>query len=92
MLTSAPILQHYSKELKTYIKTDASDKVVARVLSQKHREHWLPVVFFFKTINLAKCNYQIYNKEIVSGWIDRVLHVRLSVTNRKVIMFWLKSN
>ena len=36
MLTSAPILQHYSEDLKTRIETDASDGVVAGVLSQKH--------------------------------------------------------
>jgi hypothetical protein len=66
MLTSAPILQHYSKELETYIETDASDRVIARVLSQKHKEHWLPVVFFSKTINLAEYNYQIYDKEMLA--------------------------
>jgi hypothetical protein len=66
MLTSAPILQHYSKELETRIETDASDRVVARVLPQKHREHWLPVAFFSKTMNPAKCNYQIYDKEMLA--------------------------
>jgi hypothetical protein len=66
MLTSAPILQHYSKELETRIETDASDGVVARVLSQKHREHWLPVVFFSKTINPAEYNYQIHDKKMLA--------------------------
>ena len=66
MLTSAPILQHYSEELETRIKTNISDSVVARVLSQKYDKHWLLVAFFSKTINLAKCNYQIYNKEILA--------------------------
>jgi hypothetical protein len=66
MLTSASILQHYSEELKTRIETDASDGVVAGVLSQKHKEHWLSVTFFFKTINLAECNYQIYDKEMLA--------------------------
>ena len=33
MLTSAPILQHYSEELETRIETDASDSVVVGVLS-----------------------------------------------------------
>src|SRR6266536_431634 len=66
MLTSAPILQHYSEDLETRIETDASDSVVAGVLSQKHREHWLPVAFFSKTMNPAKCNYQIHDKEILA--------------------------
>ena len=66
MLTSAPILQHYSKDLETRIKTDASDGVVAGVLSQKHGKHWLLVAFFLKTMNLAKCNYQIHDKEMLA--------------------------
>src|SRR6266536_4669828 len=66
MLTSAPILQHYSEDLETRIETDASDSVVAGVLSQKHREHWLPVAFFSKTMNPAKCNYQIHDKEMLA--------------------------
>ena len=38
ILTSAPILQHYSEELETRIKTDASDSIVTGVLSQKHSD------------------------------------------------------
>ncbi len=66
MLTSAPILQHYSEDLETRIKTDASDGVVAGVLSQKHEEHWLLVAFFSKTMNLAEYNYQIHDKEMLA--------------------------
>src|SRR6266536_2677299 len=66
MLTSAPILQHYNKELETRIETDASDGVVAGVLSQRHGEHWLPVAFFSKTMNPAECNYQIHDKEMLA--------------------------
>ncbi len=66
MLTSAPILQHYSEDLETCIKTDASDGVVAGVLSQKHREHWLLVAFFSKTMNPAEYNYQIHDKEMLA--------------------------
>ena len=66
MLTSAPILQHYSKELETRIETDASDSIVAGVLSQKHGDQWLLVTFFSKTMNLAECNYQIHDKEILA--------------------------
>jgi hypothetical protein len=66
MLTSAPILQHYSEDLETRIETDASDGVVAGVLSQKHGEYWLPVAFFSKTMNPAECNYQIHDKEMLA--------------------------
>lgn len=66
MLVSAPILQHYSERLETRIETDASDGVVAGVLSQKHQENWLPVAFFSKTMNPAECNYQIHDKEMLA--------------------------
>ena len=66
MLTSAPILQHYSEDLETRIETDASDGVVAGVLSQRHEECWLPVAFFSKTMNPAECNYQIHDKEMLA--------------------------
>jgi transposase InsO family protein len=66
MLTSAPILQHYSEKLETRIETDASDGVVAGVLSQKHGDQWLPVAFFSKTMNPAECNYQIHDKEMLA--------------------------
>ena len=66
MLTSAPILQHYSEELETRIETDASDGVVAGVLSQKHGDQWLSVAFFSKTMNPAECNYQIHDKEMLA--------------------------
>ena len=66
MLTSAPILQHYNEGLETRIETDASDGVVAGVLSQKHGDDWLPVAFFSKTMNPAECNYQIHDKEMLA--------------------------
>lgn len=66
MLVSAPILQHYGEGLETRIETDASDGVVAGVLSQKHREDWLPVAFFSKTMNPAECNYQVHDKEMLA--------------------------
>ena len=33
-LVLAPILQHYHKELKTMVETNASDGVIAEILSQ----------------------------------------------------------
>ena len=37
-LTNAPILYHYQPELETWLETDASDGVVAGVLTQQHRK------------------------------------------------------
>jgi hypothetical protein len=49
------------------VKTNASDKVIAGVLSQQHtNKQWYLVAYFFKTIALAECNYSIHNKEILA--------------------------
>ena len=49
------------------LKTDTSDKVVEGILSQLYLDsEWYPVTFFSKTMDLAKCNYKIYNKEMLA--------------------------
>ena len=44
-----------------------SDYIVARVLSQKDDKRVLHLVAYFsRKISLAKCNYKIYNKELLA--------------------------
>ena len=64
--TTAPVLAHYDSLLETWVETDASDFVVAGVLSQKHGEVLKPVAYFFKKMNPAECNYMIYNKKLLA--------------------------
>ena len=66
-LINSPILQHYNPNLESRIEIDALDSVVASVLSQLYPNgEWHPIAYFSKTIALAKCNYKIYNKEILA--------------------------
>ena len=66
-LTSAPILRHYSPELPTMIETDASDGVIAGVLSQQHLDgEWYPVAYFSKMMAPAECNYEVHDKEMLA--------------------------
>lgn len=65
-LTSAPLLQHYDPELECMLETDASDGVVACVLSQKHGEDWLPVAYYSKTMAPAELNYEVHDKEMLA--------------------------
>ena len=52
--------------LSTMVKTDASDRVVAGILSQQHSDtEWYSVVYFSKTMALTECNYKIHNKEML---------------------------
>ena len=66
-LVSALILRHYNYSLESMLETDASDGVIARVLSQLHSDgNWYPVGYFSKTIAPAEYNYKIYDKEILA--------------------------
>ena len=67
MVTEAPILAHYKQGLKTIVETDSSDYVSSRVFSQLGEDGLLHlVVFFSKNPNPAKCNYEIYDKELLA--------------------------
>ena len=49
------------------VETDASDYLSAGVLSQRDDSGVLrPVAFFSKKHSPAKCNYEIYNKELLA--------------------------
>ena len=49
------------------LETDASNKVVVGVLLQLYpNSKWYLIAFFLKIIALAKCNYKVYNKEMLA--------------------------
>ena len=60
------MLAHYDLSLETWVETNASNFVVAEVLSQKHGEVLRPVAYFSKKMTPAKCNYMIYDKEFLA--------------------------
>ncbi|KAL2444003.1 Transposon Tf2-6 polyprotein [Exophiala dermatitidis] len=65
--TTAPVLQHFDPDAETWVEVDASDLVVAGVLSQVDKEGRLrPVAFFSKKMSPAECNYEIYDKELLA--------------------------
>ena len=60
------ILRHYDPELQTILETDASDGVVAGILSQLHADgEWHLVAFFLKIMAPAEYNYEIHDKEML---------------------------
>lgn len=66
-LTSAPILQHYNPEYECMIEIDASDSVIAGILSQLYPDEQRHLVAYFsKTMSLAECNYEIHDKEMLA--------------------------
>ena len=49
------------------IKANLSDYIIRGILSQYNKDGVLyPVVYFLKQLNPAKCNYEIYNKELLA--------------------------
>jgi hypothetical protein len=49
------------------LKIDASNRVVTGILSQLYLDsEWYPIAFFLKTMDLAKCNYKVYDKKILA--------------------------
>ena len=65
--TTAPILTHFDPDKETWIESDASDYVIAAVLSQKDSEGVLrPIAYLSKKMSPQECNYEIYDKELLA--------------------------
>jgi hypothetical protein len=61
------VLSYFSSELKTFLKSDSSDYVSAEVLSQKEDDDLIrSITYFSKTLFSAECNYEIYDKELLT--------------------------
>ena len=65
-LTSSDLLRHYDPERQSMIETDASDGIIAGILSQQYGDEWYPVAYFSKTMSPAECNYEIHDKEMLA--------------------------
>ena len=67
MVTKAPILAYYKQGVKTIAKTNLSDYISSKVVFQLSDDKLLHfMAFFSQNLNPAKCNYEIYNKELLA--------------------------
>lgn len=66
LFASATFLAHYDPSLPTVVETDASDLVVAGVLSQRHDDGLRPVAFYSRRMTSCEGNYAIYDKELLA--------------------------
>ena len=63
----ALILKHYYLDRELILETDASDRVVSGILTQKQKDDLQqPVAYYSKTMQLAECNYAIHDKELLA--------------------------
>lgn len=67
-LTSAPVLTHYRPGWPTRLETDASDEIIAGVLSQQNPDtkEWHPIAFYSSNMSPAERNYDIHDKEMLA--------------------------
>ena len=66
-LISSLILYYYNLDLKLILEIDALDRVIAGILLQLYPDSkQYPITFFLKIIDLAKYNYEVYNKEMLA--------------------------
>ena len=57
---------HYNFNHKLIVKTDISDYISEKILSQYDDAEILCfVAYFFKKHNSVKCNYEIYDKKLM---------------------------
>ena len=63
----ALILRHFDPNKQCFVEIDSSDYVNAGVLSQPDNNGILhPVAYFSRRMSPAKCNYEIYDKELLA--------------------------
>jgi hypothetical protein len=61
------VLSYFSFELETFLKSDSSNYVSVEILSQKESDDLIKsVTYFSKTLSSAECNYEIYDKELLT--------------------------
>lgn len=68
VFTPAPILRIPDNVNPFRLSTDTSDFAVGAVLSQldPNNQLWHPVAFYSKSLDTHKCNYEIYDKELLA--------------------------
>jgi len=64
MIEPVLVILDLDKEMR--VKADASDFAIGRVLSMKCEDkRWRPVAYISKSLNEAKGNYEIHDKEML---------------------------
>jgi hypothetical protein len=64
---TASVLIHFDPDKKLYLEINASDYVIDGTISQIGDNNFLhSVAFFSKKHSTVKCNYNIYDKELLT--------------------------
>ena len=69
ILTSAPVLQHYSTSLPTKVSADASSYGLGAVLLQQHGTDWKPIMYASRSMTPTEQRYaQVEKEALASTW------------------------
>ncbi len=86
------ILAHFDSKKQTYIKSDSSNFVFAKILSQMRKNDELHfVIFFSKNLASIECNYEIYDKKLLTivrcfeQWRFELLFIESNVSVKMLI-------
>jgi hypothetical protein len=86
------ILAHFDSKKQIYIKNDSFDFVSAEILSQMRKnDEFYFVTFFFKNLVSIECNYEIYDKELLTimrcfeQWRSELLFIESNVSIKMLI-------
>src|SRR6266496_3252350 len=93
------MLGYYSLYLLTWMETDASDGMVAGVLSQQQDDgEWKPITFFTKVMATEEMHYKIHDKEMLAvmrgltEWRPLLIGLQntpfLAVTNHQALEYF----
>ena len=64
---TASVLAYFNLNREVLVEADASDYVSIGILSQRDKKEVLhPIAFFFKKHSPTECNYEIYNKKLIT--------------------------
>ena len=85
-MTKTSVLRHFDLSHQAILETDTSDLVISEILSQYDKEGVLhSVAFYNKSIISVKCNYYIYDKELLiiihcfEHWCSELKHTDLLI-------------
>ena len=85
-MTEASVLRHFNPNCQAILETDTSDLVTGGILSQYDNEGILHLVAFYnKSMIPVKCNYYIYDKELLAiiccfeHWCLKLEHTDLPI-------------
>ncbi|SJL13533.1 uncharacterized protein ARMOST_16977 [Armillaria ostoyae] len=60
------ILRIPTEKGQFHVEADASEGAISAVLSQEQDGKWRPIAFLSKALTITECNYEIYNKELLT--------------------------